>query len=93
LSHQAAGNTPGNTLRSINDIGYSKPILDWRYVLKEAIKSDEDWLYKNATLENEIIVPNLEEQPFLETEIVLDTSGSISEKFLKNFLRECKNIF
>ena len=27
-----------------------------------------------------------------ETEIVLDTSGSINEVFLKNFLRECKNI-
>ena len=27
-----------------------------------------------------------------ETEIVLDTSGSVSESLLKNFLRECKNI-
>ena len=27
-----------------------------------------------------------------ETEIVLDTSGSINEILLKNFLRECKNI-
>ena len=27
-----------------------------------------------------------------ETEIVLDTSGSIDEVLLKNFLRECKNI-
>ena len=27
-----------------------------------------------------------------ETEIVLDTSGSINEVLLKNFLRECKNI-
>ena len=27
-----------------------------------------------------------------ETEIVLDTSGSINETLLKNFLRECKNI-
>ena len=27
-----------------------------------------------------------------ETEILLDTSGSVSEVLLKNFLRECKNI-
>ncbi len=30
--------------------------------------------------------------PIPETEILLDTSGSVSEILLKNFLRECKNI-
>ena len=30
--------------------------------------------------------------PRPETEIVLDTSGSIDETLLRNFLRECKNI-
>lgn len=34
----------------------------------------------------------MEEQQSPETEIVLDTSGSINEVLLKNFLRECKNI-
>ena len=34
----------------------------------------------------------LEQIPIPETEIVLDTSGSVSEILLKNFLRECKNI-
>ncbi len=30
--------------------------------------------------------------PRPETEIILDTSGSIDETLLRNFLRECKNI-
>jgi predicted metal-dependent peptidase len=81
-----------NSVRTVNDIGSSKPIIDWRYVLREAIKYDVDWSYKNATLEDGIVVANLEKLPMPETEIVLDTSGSINEVLLKNFLRECKNI-
>ncbi len=79
-------------VRIVNDIGTAKPIVDWRYVLREAIKYDVDWSYKNATLEDGVVTANLEEQPMPETEIVLDTSGSINEVLLKNFLRECKNI-
>lgn len=94
LSQQAMG--PGSStnrdIRNITDIGRAKPLIDWRYVLREAIKYDVDWSYRNATIENGVISANLEEQPMLETEIVLDTSGSINENLLKNFLRECKNI-
>ena len=87
-----AGTSTNREIRTIDDIGHSKPLIDWRYVLREAIKYDVDWSYKNATLEDGIVVANLEEQPMPETEIVLDTSGSINEVLLKNFLRECKNI-
>lgn len=94
LSQQAIG--PGSStnrdIRNITDIGRAKPLIDWRYVLREAIKYDVDWSYRNATIENGVISANLEEQPMSETEIVLDTSGSINETLLKNFLRECKNI-
>ena len=87
-----AGTTTNVDVRNASDIGTAKPIVDWRYVLREAIKYDVDWSYKNATLEDGVVVANLEEQPMPETEIVLDTSGSINEVLLKNFLRECKNI-
>ncbi len=94
LSQQAMG--PGSStnrdVRNITDIGRAKPLIDWRYVLREAIKYDVDWSYRNATIEDGVISANLEEQPMPETEIVLDTSGSINETLLKNFLRECKNI-
>lgn len=94
ISKQAsqAGTSTNRDIRTVNDIGTAKPLIDWRYVLKEAIKYDVDWSYKNATLEDGVVSANLEEQPMPETEIVLDTSGSINEVLLKNFLRECKNI-
>lgn len=94
ISKQAsqAGTSTNRDVRAVNDIGTAKPIIDWRYVLRETIKYDVDWSYKNATLEDGVVVANLEEQPMPETEIVLDTSDSINEVLLKNFLRECKNI-
>ena len=87
-----AGSTTNSDVRNINNIGYSKPIMDWRYVLREATKNEVDWSYRNATIEEGVITPHLEDIPFAETEILLDTSGSIDENMLKNFLRECKNI-
>ena len=94
ISKQAsqAGTSTNRDVRIVNDIGTAKPIVDWRYILREAIKYDVDWSYKNAILEDGIVTANLEEQLMPETEIVLDTSGSINEVLLKNFLRECKNI-
>lgn len=94
ISKQAsqAGTSTNRDIRTVNDIGTAKPLIDWRYVLREAIKYDVDWSYKNATLEDGVVNANLKEQPMPETEIVLDTSGSINEVLLKNFLRECKNI-
>lgn len=87
-----AGTSTNRDIRTVNDIGRSKPLIDWRYVLREAIQYDVDWSYKNAYIEDGVVNANLEEQPMPETEIVLDTSGSINEVLLKNFLRECKNI-
>ena len=87
-----AGTLANGDVRSISDIGTSKPIIDWRYALREAIKYDVDWSYKNAIIEDGIIKANLEEQPIPEAEIVLDTSDSINNKLLRGFLRECKNI-
>ena len=94
ISKQAsqAGTSTNRDIRTVNDIGTAKPLIDWRYVLREAIKYDVDWSYKNATLEDGVVSANLEEQPMPETEIVFDTSSSITEVLLKNFLRECKNI-
>lgn len=86
------GNTSNGDIRTVSDIGIAKPLIDWRYVLRETTKYDVDWSYRNATLENGVVTANLEEIPRPETEIVLDTSGSIDEVLLRNFLRECKNI-
>ncbi len=87
-----AGSSTNSEIRDTNDIGTSKQLIDWRLWLREAISMDVDWSYQNAEIDDGIIRPNLEAYPIPETEIILDTSGSIHENLLKNFLRECKNI-
>lgn len=86
------GNDTDEELRKVKNIGTSKPILDWRLLLEENIKYDEDWTYQNAEIEYGVLTPVLEEISNPETEIILDTSGSVDEELLKNFLKECKNI-
>lgn len=86
------GNETSENIINISNIGQAKPLIDWRFVLRETITYDIDWSYKNATIEDGVVSANLEEIPIPETEIVLDTSGSIDETLLRNFLKECKNI-
>ena len=89
---KGAGNTTNSEIRNTNNIGKKTNIIDWRKLLKEAIKYNIDFSYKNAEIENGVVTPQLEEIPFPETEIVLDTSGSIDHVLLITFLKECKNI-
>lgn len=91
MSH-GHGSITNSERRNIENIGTSKPLIDWRRLLKEAVKYDIDWSYQNAGIEDGVVTAYLEEMPRPETEIVLDTSGSIDETLLRNFLRECKNI-
>lgn len=94
LSKQAIGKLPLTNIktRDISDIGKAKSLIDWRYILKETINYEIDWSYSDATIEDGVVSANLKEQLIPETEILLDTSKSIDEKLLKNFLKECKNI-
>lgn len=89
---KGAGTTTNSEVRDMKDIGTSKPLIDWRLWLREAISMDVDWSYQNAEIDDGVVRPVLEPYPIPETEILLDTSGSINETLLKNFLRECKNI-
>ena len=86
------GTITKSKIRKITNIGIEKPLIDWRYILREEVTYDVDWSYRNATLEYGVLTANLEDIPIPKTEILLDTSGSINEVLLKNFLRECKNI-
>ena len=87
-----AGEDTNEESFSIDESGTLKPIFDWRYVLKTNTQFDYDWSYRNSYIEDGVIDSRLEEQPFCETEILLDTSGSIEETMLRNFIMECKNI-
>ena len=87
-----AGDSTSSLDRLIANVGNTKPLIDWRRALRESLTYDVDWSYANATVEDGVVTAHLEEKPFPVTEIVLDTSGSVSENLLRNFLRECKNI-
>lgn len=78
--------------KKISDIGTATPLIDWRKLLRQAIRYDEEYTRKNARMRNGYFRHRIEQIPIPETEILLDTSGSVSEVLLKNFLRECKNI-
>ena len=87
-----AGNAMRPDDRTVGRIGTGLPRIDWRLVLRETINFNVDWSMQHAVLEDGIVRPVLEEQPAPEAEIVLDTSWSVDEELLREFLRECKNI-
>lgn len=91
-SHKAGDGIQENG-KKLSDIGIAMPLIDWRKLLKQAVKYDEEWTRKNARMRNGYFRHRIEQVPMPETEILLDVSGSVSEVLLKNFLRECKNIF
>ena len=87
-----SGNAVRKDERTVGDIGSAPPFIDWRLLLQDTINYGVDWSYTNAVMEDNIVRPVLEEIPVPETEIVLDTSWSVDEELLRNFLRECRHI-
>lgn len=92
LTKESAGKGKSIGEKKLSDIGIARPLIDWRRLLKQATKHEEEWTRKNARTRGEYFKHRIEQIPIPETEIVLDVSGSVSEILLKNFLRECKNI-
>ena len=90
-SHEAGDGIQREGKR-LSDIGIATPLIDWRKLLRQAIRYDEEYTRKNARKRNGYFRHRVEQLPMPEAEILLDTSGSVSEVLLKNFLRECKNI-
>lgn len=91
-SSHTAGTDIQREGRKLSDIGIAAPLIDWRKLLRQSVTHNEEWTRKNARMRDGYFKHRLEQIPIPETEILLDTSGSVSETLLKNFLRECKNI-
>lgn len=91
----AGSDTSSDTIK-FDDIGTSYPLINWPLILKRPTEITElDWSYQNSYVEDGVVLANLEESSYLkfhETEILLDTSGSVEDELLRSFLRECKNI-
>lgn len=94
---KTAGTSTNEEKIVFDNVGIQYPLVNWPLILKRPTEIVElDWSYRNADIEDGVLISNLEESSYLlthQTEIVLDTSGSIDDELLRSFLRECKNIF
>ena len=96
INEKTAGTSTNEEKIIFDNVGIQYPLVNWPLILKRPTEIVElDWSYKNADIEDGVLISNLEESSYLlthKTEILLDTSESINEELLKTFLRECKNI-
>lgn len=89
------GKLPGGLEQLVTDI--LRPRIDWREVLRRFIvsgfKSDYVWFPPNKRhLHNGIILPSLKGEGLGDVVVAVDTSGSITDKELKQFLGEIQGI-
>lgn len=87
-----AGKDTNSEILSFDSVGEKTDLISWKRLLLDTTKIEEDWSFQNATIEYGVVTPHLEEQPQPETEILIDTSGSVSNNLVRNFLRECKSL-
>lgn len=79
--------------KSLGEVGESKSVLDWKKVLKKTLEDEEDrWSYRRSGADNDYMarVETLEDEKRGETQVLLDTSGSVNAPMLREFLRQLK---
>ena len=96
-SAQVAGNskTPKAIRSLIQDL--TEPVIDWRELLRQqvqsVIKNDYSFTRINRkTQHSGIVLPGLLNDETIDIAIAIDTSGSIEEEKLKDFMSEVKGI-
>lgn len=94
-ANAAAGKLPASLRRMIDDL--IEPKVNWRDLLKQSIQScitdDFTWMRPNRRhMYSGIFMPVLDKDETIELEIAIDTSGSISEAMVKDFLSEVYGI-
>ena len=89
----AGGEVPDAVKRMINEL--VAPKLDWRDVLRtqleSSLKSDFTFM-RPSKRSGEVIFPGMNKDEELNVCIALDTSGSISQEMLRDFLSEVQGI-
>lgn len=94
---QDAGTIPAAIRRMIADL--TDPVMDWRQLLELHIQSTikNDYTFqrpsrKSGTTNTPSVLPGLKNDETVDVDIAIDTSGSISEDMLRDFLGEVKGI-
>ena len=90
-----AGNLPMGVKRLIKDL--TKPVVNWRELLEQQIQStvkdDFSWMRPNRrSWHLDAVMPGMKPGTQIDVCVAIDTSGSISEQDLKDFLSEVKGI-
>ena len=83
-------------LENVGNVGNAKsPLINWKKILRKELEMDsEKWGYKFSDKGNGY-APRLEDVEYEEsaqTDIILDTSKSVSPELLRAFLRQMKTI-
>ena len=86
-----AGNIPGNVKKMLKDL--TEPQMDWRELLNltltSAIKDDYTWMRPSRRSHHmDAIMPGMNPGEEIDIAVAIDTSGSISQQMLVEFLSE-----
>lgn len=92
---QDAGNIPAGVRRMIQDL--TEPKMNWRELLRmqleSTIKSDFTWMRASRRgWHMDAVMPGMKTDPMIDIAVAIDTSGSIGEAMLKDFLSEIQGI-
>jgi predicted metal-dependent peptidase len=90
-----AGNLPAGVKRMIKDL--TQPVVNWRELLEQQIQStvkdDFSWMRPNRrSWHMDAVMPGMKPGTQIDVCVAIDTSGSISEDDLRDFLSEVKGI-
>ncbi len=90
-----AGNLPAGVKRLIQDM--TEPKMNWRELLRmqleSTIKSDYTWMRASRKgWHMDAVMPGMQLEPMIDIAVAIDTSGSIGEAMLKDFLSEIQGI-
>jgi len=90
-----AGNLPGGVKRMIKDL--TEPVISWQELLQQQIQSiikdDFTWMRPSRRgWHMDAIMPGMKPGETIDICIAIDTSGSISERDIKDFMSEIQGI-
>jgi len=90
-----AGNLPAGVKRLIQDL--TEPKMNWRELLRmqleSTIKSDYTWMRASRKgWHMDAVMPGQKPDEMIDIAVAIDTSGSIGEAMLKDFLSEIQGI-
>jgi predicted metal-dependent peptidase len=90
-----AGNLPAGVKRMVQEL--TEPKMNWRELLRmqleSTIKSDYTWMRTSRKgWHMDAVMPGMQLEPMIDIAVAIDTSGSIGEAMLKDFLSEIQGI-